>query len=93
MHWPKGGWKNTNTYGSGEGMKSQSKHHPTRGLSLEGEPGKGGPMLGQGLSKQETQRQKAPTKSGITGLAYLRSMGGMAPGGRNSTARQRRPSR
>ena len=38
-------------------------------------------MPGQGPSNQETQKQKAPTKSGITGLAYLRSMGGMAPGG------------
>ena len=37
-------------------------------------------MPSQGLSKQETQKQKAPTKSGMTGLAYLRSMGGMAPG-------------
>ena len=67
-------------------MKSQSKHHPARGLSLEGGgPGKGGPMPGQGLSKQETQKQKAPTKSGITGLAYLHSMGGMAPGGGGGT--------
>ena len=77
-------------------MKSQSKCHLIRGLSLEGGgPGERGPVPGQGLSKQETQEQKAPTKSEMTGLAYLHSMGGMAPGGggRNSTIRQRRPSR
>ena len=37
-------------------------------------------MSGPGLSKKETQNQKAPTKSGMTGLDYLRSMGGMAAG-------------
>ena len=42
-------------------------------------------MPGQGPSNQETQKQKAPAKSGITGLAYLRSMGGMAPGGGGGT--------
>ena len=42
-------------------------------------------MPGQGLSKQEIQKQKSPTKSGMTGLAYLRSMGGMAPGGGGGT--------
>ena len=58
-------------------MKSQSKYHLTRGLSLEGRgQEKKGPMPGQGPSKQETQKQKAPTKSGMTGLAYLHSMGG-----------------
>ena len=62
-------------------MKSQSKCHLIRGLSLEGGPDERGPMPGQGLSKQETQKQKAPTKSGMTGSAHLRSMGGMAPGG------------
>ena len=62
-------------------MKSQDKHHPIRGLSLEGGgPGERGPIPSQGLPKQETQEQKAPAKSGITGLAYLHSMGGMAPG-------------
>ena len=82
MHWPKGDWKNTNSYGSGRDMKSQSKCHLIRGLSLEGGgPDERGPMPGQGLSKQETQKQKAPTKSGMTGSAYLHSMGGMAPGG------------
>ena len=44
-----------------------------------------GPMTGLGLSKKETQKQKAPTKSGMTGLAYLHSMGGMAPGGGGGT--------
>ena len=66
-------------------MKSQSKHHLIRGLSLEGGAGERGPMPGQGLSKQETQKQKAPTKSGTTGLSYLHSMGGMAPGGGRGT--------
>ena len=61
-------------------MKSQSKHHLTRGLSLEGGAGEGGPMSGLGLSKKETQKQKTPTKLGVTGSAYLHSMGGMAPG-------------
>ena len=42
-------------------------------------------MPGQGLSKQETQKQKAPTKSRMTGLGYLHSMGGMAPGGGGGT--------
>ena len=42
-------------------------------------------MPGQGLSKQETQKQKAPTKSGMTGSAYLCTMGGMAPGGGGGT--------
>ena len=85
MHWPKGGWKNTNNHGSGRDMKSQSKCHLIRGLSLEGGPDERGPMPGQGLSKQEIQKQKAPTKSGMTGLAYLHSMGGMAPGGGGGT--------
>ena len=66
-------------------MKSQSKCHLIRGLSLEGGPDERGPMPGQGLSKQETQKQKAPTKSGMTGSAYLHSMGGMAPGGGGGT--------
>ena len=66
-------------------MKSQSKCHPTRDLSLEEGAGKGGPMPGQRLSKQETQKQKVPVKSGMTGLGYLHSMGGMAPGGGGGT--------
>ena len=36
---------------------------------------------GQGPSKKETQKQKIPTKSGETGSADPRLMGGMAPGG------------
>ena len=76
-------------------MKSQGKHHFIRGLSLERGPGERGPIPGQGPSDQETQKRKAPTKSGITGLAYLRSMGGHGSRGwgRNPTTRQRRPSR
>ena len=46
-----------------------------------GGPDESGPMFGLGLSKKETQKQKTPTKSGVTGSAYLCSMGGMAPGG------------
>ena len=69
-------------------MKSQGKCHLIRGLSLEGGPGERGPIPGQGLSNQETQKQKTPTKSGITGLAYLRSMGGMASGGGGGTHHQ-----
>ena len=65
-------------------MKSQNKHQLTRGLSLGG-AGKGRPMSGPGLPKKETQKQKTPTKSGVTGSAYLRSMGGMAPGGGGGT--------
>ena len=42
-------------------------------------------MSGLGLSKKETQKQKTPTKSGVTGSAYLHSMGGMAPGGGGGT--------
>ena len=64
-----------------EGYKIPKQVPPHQGLSLEGEPGERGPMPGQGLSKQETQKQKASTKSGMTGLAYLHSMGGMAPEG------------
>ena len=61
-------------------MRSQPKSHLIRGLSLEEGPDERGPMSGQGLSKKETQKQKAPTKSGVTGSAYLHLMGGMAPG-------------
>ena len=42
-------------------------------------------MSGLGLSKKETQKQKTPTKSGVTGSAYLHSMGGMAPGSGGGT--------
>ena len=40
-----------------------------------------GPKSGQGPSRKEMQKQKTPTKSGETGSAYPRSMGGIAPGG------------
>ena len=50
-----------------------------------GGPDERGPKSGQGPSKKETQRQKIPTKSGETGSAYPRSMGGMAPGGGGET--------
>ena len=50
-----------------------------------GGPDESGPKSGQGPSKKETQKQKTPTKSGVTGSAYLHSMGGMAPGGEGGT--------
>ena len=34
---------------------------------------------------RKTQKQKIPTKSGVTGSAYLHSMGSMAPGGGGGT--------
>ena len=50
-----------------------------------GGPDESGPKSDQGTSKKETQKQKIPTKSGVTGSAYLHSMGGMAPGGGGGT--------
>ena len=58
---------------------------PYQGPLFRGGPGERGPMPGWGLSKQETQKQKVPTKSGMTGFAYLHSMGGMAPRGGGGT--------
>ena len=70
-------------------MKSQGKYPLIRGLSLEGGgPDDRGPMPSQGLSKQEIQDQRATTKSGMTGLGRLHSMGGMAPGGGGELHRQ-----
>ena len=46
-----------------------------------GGPGEGGPKSGQRPSKKEAQKQKTTTKSGDTGSAYPRSLGGMAPEG------------
>ena len=50
-----------------------------------GGPDESGPKSGPGPSKKETQKQKIPTKSGVTGSAYPHSMGGMAPGGGGGT--------
>ena len=50
-----------------------------------GGPDERGPKSGQGPSRKETQKQKIPTKSGVTGSAYPHSMGGMAPGGGGGT--------
>ena len=61
-------------------MKSQSKCPHIGGPYLEGRPSESGPMSGPGLSKKETHKQKTLTKSGVTGSAYLHSMG--APPGR-----------
>ena len=66
-------------------MKAQGKPLYQGPLFRGGGPGERGPMTGPGLSKKETQKQKAPTKSGMTGLAYLHSMGGTAPGGGGGT--------
>ena len=63
-----------------EGYEIPKQMPPYQGPLFRGGPGERGPMPGQGLSKQETQKQKAPTKSGMAGFAYLHSMGGMAPG-------------
>ena len=79
-----------------EGCEIPKQVPPHQGpLFRGGGPGEGGPMFGQGPSKQEIQKQKVPTKLEITGLAYLCSMGGHGSRGwgRNSTTRQRRPSR
>ena len=63
-------------------MKSQGKYPPHQGpLFRGGGPDDRGPMPSQGLSKQEIQDQGATTKSGMTGLGCLHSMGGMVPGG------------
>ena len=65
----------------GEGYEIPRQSPPYQGPLFRGRgAGERGPIPGQGLSKQETQKQKAPTKSGITGLAYLCSIGGMASG-------------
>ena len=85
MHWPEGGWKNTSNHESGRDMRSQLRYHHIGGPFLEGGPDEGGPMSGLGLPKKETQKQKKPTKSGVTGSAYLHSMGGMAPRGGGGT--------
>ena len=66
-------------------MKSQGKCHLTPDRSLGGGPGEDGPKSGRGPSKEETQKQKIPTKSGETRSAYPHSMGGMAPGGGGGT--------
>ena len=81
MHWPRGGWGNTDTHENGKDMKPQSKHHLIRALSLEGGPDGRGPIPSQRLSKQGIQEQGTATKSGMTGLAHQHPMGGMAPGG------------
>ena len=50
-----------------------------------GGPGESGPKTGQEPSKEETPKQKIPTKSGETGSSYPHFMGGMAPGGGGGT--------
>ena len=50
-----------------------------------GGPDESGPKSGPGPSKKETQKQKIPTKSGMTGLGHQYPMGGTAPGGGGGT--------
>ena len=85
MHWPREGWGNTDTHGSGRGMKSQGEYPHIRALSLEGGPDDRGPIPSQGLSKQRVQEQGAATKSGMTGSSHQHPMGGIAPGGGGGT--------
>ena len=54
-----------------EGYEIPKQVPPYQGPLFRGGPDKRGPMPGQGLSKQGTQKQKAPTKSGMTGSAYM----------------------
>ena len=37
MHWPRGGWGNTDAHGSGRDMKSQGEYPLIRALSLGGD--------------------------------------------------------
>ena len=81
MYWPKGGWKNTNNHGSGGGYEIPRQVPSYQGpLFRGGGPNESGPKSGQGPSKKETQKQKIPTKSGVTGSAYLHSMGARLQG-------------
>ena len=76
-------------------MKSQDNYLLIRTLSSGGEADNRKPIPSQGLSKQRVQGQRGATKSEMTGLVHQHPMGGTAPRGRgrNSSARQRRPSR
>ena len=66
-------------------MSLQNGYQPTRNLYLEGGgPYKGGPIPDQGSSKQGTQKQKIPVKTGMIGSMYPHVVGGMAPGGKGS---------
>ena len=86
MHWPKGGWENTSTHESGGGYEIPRQVPSYPGPFFRGRgPGENGPKLGQGPFKEETQKQKIPTKSGETRSAYPHSMGGTAPGGGGGT--------
>ena len=76
MHWPRGGWGNTDTHGSGRDMKSQGEYPLIRALSLEGGPDDRGPIPSQRLSKQGIQEQGTATKSGMTGLAHQHPLPG-----------------
>ena len=54
-------------------------------LSRGGESDNRRPVPSQGPSKQRIQEQRIATKSGMTGLAHQRPMGGIAPGGGGGT--------
>ena len=49
-----------------EGYKIPTQASPYQGPLFRGGPDEREPMSSQGLSKKETQKQKAPTKSGVT---------------------------
>ena len=67
-------------------MKSQGKCHLIRDHSLEGrDQMKVDQSLVRGLLRKKPKNRKIPTKSGVTGSAYLHSMGSMAPGGGGGT--------
>ena len=68
-----------------EGYAIPKQMPPYQEPLFRGGAGDRGPMPSQGLSKQESQKQKAPAKSGMTGLIYLCSTGSMAPGGGEET--------
>ena len=78
-----GGYQQPRDWGNYENPRQGPPYQ--RPFSRGGGPGEGGPKSGQGLSNEETQKQKTPTKSGETGSAYPHSMGGIAPGGGGET--------
>ena len=65
MHWPKGGWENTNSHESGRDTKSQGKCHPTRHHTLEeGGRMKGDQRLVRGPLGKKPQNRKYPLNQG-----------------------------
>ena len=86
MHWPERRLEEYQQPREWEGYGVPTQVPTYQGPLFRGAPpGESGPMSGPGLSKKEIQKQKTLTKSGVTGSAYLHSMGGMAPGGGGGT--------